>query len=283
MLKRLLNPKREEGRFTNVRDRDARARRTVVVTILAATAVMGWLYVLFGSGLFRVTQVDAGELVNLDRGEVEQQALAAMDDQGRLPWQWRNVLLLDTNRLAIDLQKRLYAEHVTVEKSYPNVLRLKIEERQSSVIVIANNEFYLVDRNGIGTQRISDEDQAKVLQRIAKPSTTLHTDVPILTIRQDAVFTQGEAFTDAQTVQEWLQAFHDLTEAGFGYRNAILERPTSTKLILNLFEPYDVYMDLLAPIPPQIDSYYTFMKAKTPAMKINQYVDVRVPGKVFYQ
>jgi hypothetical protein len=274
---------RGEGTFADVRTKQKNSRRNTVIMLLLATAGVGWLYFLFGSGFFRITRIETGDLIYLDRGEVVAETERAMDEQGTWPWQWRNSLTINTAALEKSLETRLYADHVAVEKSYPSVLRLKIEERQSSVIVLAEDDLVLVDRKGIAVKRITSDEQVSILDRIAHPSPTAKTDLPILTIRQSPRFAPGEQYVDALTVEHWLDAFNALSEAGFGYRNAILEEATSTRLILNLFEPYDVYFDLLAPVKPQIEEYYIFMKSKPADAKINDYVDVRVPGRVFYK
>jgi hypothetical protein len=283
MLKKLLHPSREEGAFTNVRHQTSRHRRTVVLLLLSATAVIGWLYVFFGSDIFHVSRMDIEGLVSLNRGQVEREVQAAFDERGMGPWKQVNLLFIDEQDLAAYLEKRLYAERVIVEKSYPNILRLKVIERASSLVVIANNEFYLIDHMGMGLKRISTEEEAAILQRVDSPSRDTSQASPVLHIEHDVSFAPGETFIGADTARLWLGAFRDLSEAGFGYRNAVLEHPTSTKLILNLFEPYAVYLDLLAAVRPQIESYYAFSKSKTSSMKIREYVDVRVPGRVYYK
>ena len=283
MLKKLFTPTRQEGTFTNVRHKTTHSRRTVVLLLLLATAIIGWLYIFFGSDIFHISRIEIEGMVSLERGQVEREVQEAFDERGKGPWKNVNLLFVDAQDLAAHLEKRLYAEHVTVDKSYPNVLRLKIQERASSLIVIANNEFYLIDHTGVGIKRISTEEEASILQRVDSPSPAVSEEVPVLRVEDDFVFTPGEQFVDMTTARSWLQAFRDLSDAGFGYRNATLEHPTSTKLVLSLFEPYDVYVDLLAPIRPQIESFYAFSKSKTPAMKITEYVDVRVPGRVYYK
>ena len=283
MLKKWLPSKREEGTYVTIRDKATSARRRTVILLLLATAVCGWLYLFFGSGMFRITSIETEGLIHLNRGEVSQEAFEAIDEQGTWLWQWRNILLIDTERLARDLETRLFAEHVAVEKSYPSILRLMVEERQSTVIVIMDNDMVLVDRQGVGVRRITNEEEAQVLARLSQPSPTAKTDLPVLTINGTAYFAPGETFVPPAAVGRWLDAFHDLGEAGFGYRNAVLDGATSTKLILNLFEPYDTYMDLLAPVRPQVQSFYAFMNGKPEDTKITEYVDVRVPGKVYYK
>lgn len=274
---------RGEGTFASTRRHSQSTHRRVVVLLLGGMAVCGWLYIVFGSGMFRVRTLDIQGLVALERGVVEQETFAAIDEQGMFPWKKRNLLFLDTKQLEKDLERRLYAESVTVDKSYPDILRLKIEERQAQVIVMANNDLYLISRTGVVAERIGNEDEARILQRIAKPSPTTKMDLPILTLQDGEIPEPNETFVSDLTVERWLEAFRALSEAGFGYRNAVLEHPTSTKLILDLFEPYNAYFDLMAPIQPQITSFYAFTKAMPAGTKITSYVDVRVPGKVYYK
>lgn len=258
-------------------------RRRFVITLLAGVAITGWLYMLFGSGIFRVTLVDPGLISDSDRGEAMRETFAALDAQGRWPWSRRNLLLVDTQSLSRELERRLFADTVAVEKSFPNVLRLKIQERRSSLVLVANNEFYLVDRRGVVSKRFAYEEEAGILQRISKPSSAGQTQAPILTVREMANPVPGMAVVPERTVQRWLIAFQELSRTGFGYRNAILEYATSTKLVLNMFEPYDVHFDLLTPLEPQIQSYYAFIKAKPPGTIIYAYVDARIPGRIYYR
>lgn len=281
MLKKwgIAGRKREEGTFSSARKTATASRRNAVLFILVLAAIGGWLYVFFGSGFFRVTEIQAGELVYANRGEVVSKVFDVIDRQGK----GRNLLLLDIPALEAALESELYAENVTVDKLYPHILRLNVQERQSRVIVIANQEFYLIDRHGIGVERISSEEEAAVLQRIADPSTASSQDLPVLRVNGNVAFEPGEPFVSGWMVEGWLQAFEALQEAAFGYRQAQLDYVTSTKLILDLYDPHDVYMDLLAPMNPQINGYYAFMDAKESEMQVHEYVDVRVPGKVYYQ
>ncbi len=278
MLKRSLHQNRGEGTFAADRKKVRGTRRRVVFLLLGGAAVLGWVYVFFGSGIMDVKRVEIEGLEQLGRGEVMGEVDIFLNEHGFGPWR-KNIVLIDADALADALETKLFAEHVSVDKIWPSLLRLKVEERQSSIVVIANNEFYVIDRNGIAAERITDEDA--ILSRISQPSSGPQNDLPILTVRENAVFAQGDPFVDRATVERWLLAFNELQEAGFGYRNAVLEHPSSTKLILNLFEPYDAYFDLLAPMPPQISAFYTFMKGKSTDITITSYVDVRVPGRVY--
>jgi hypothetical protein len=282
-MKWIKSPQREEGTFVAYRLQTRSTHRKVVLSLLGSVAVIGWLYVLFGSGIFRLKAIDPGALVDLDRGEVVKTAYDAIDDQTHWPMPKRNVLLINKEQLSQTLKQGLFVDSVTVDKVYPDVLRLKIKERQSSIILIANNEFYLLDRNGVGTKNISSDDESEILKRLAKPSPTQKTDTPILSIRGTTEFKPGDQFVSKETAQAWLKAFQDLSDSSFGYRNAIVDYATSTKLVLNMFEPYDVYFDLLTPLQPQLQSFYAFTRAKSSAIVIHEYVDARIPGRVYYK
>jgi hypothetical protein len=286
MIKKWLaapRKKREEGTFVATRTQAYSARRRAVLGFLAAVAIFGWTYVFFGSGVLDVQTLQIEGLTTQDRGEVARGVWQAIEMQPSFPGQQKNLLLLDVDALSVRLKNELYMENVAVEKFYPNILRLKLEEKQSSVIIAANNEFYLIDRHGIGSARIADEEQGQILSRISQPSPTAKTDTPILTINRGVFFAVGEPFVPEATVQGWLGAFQELSKAGFGYRRAILEHPTTTKLVLDLYEPYDAYFDLLTPVESQIEAFYAFTKMKPADADIRSYIDVRVPGRVYYK
>lgn len=273
----------EEGAFVTDRLHTRSARRKTVVGLLAGMAIVGWIYVFFGSGLFTVSHLRIEGAETADRGEVEALVYELMSEQGNWVWKKRNLITLHTKILEQELKNAFFLENVIVDKIYPNILRLTIQERKSSLILLNQNRFFMLDRRGFITNEIIGDSLKPIMTRLREPPKDAHHDLSILNIRNASRLVIGEEFVPEERMRTWLNTYEELQDEGFGYRNAILDYTTSTKLVLNMFESYDVYFDLLEPLQPQIESYYVFMRLKDPSIRITSYVDARIPGKVFYK
>lgn len=277
-----LTKKKEEGTFVEHKLTVRAERKRTVLILLGVVALLGWAYILFFSEVFAAQTIEVEGADRLDRGEVVVAAQDALDQERIWPFRARNMFFLDTDAIQDDLTEILFADQVIVDKQYPNILRLKIEERQSSLILLAEDRFYEIDRSGVITREISNESEIESIRsRVQEPSIASK-EMPILQIKDNTDIIVNDDYITDFRMRAWLDAFHDLEKLGFGYRSALLDYATSSKLILDLFEPYDVYVDILEPLEPQINSYYAFTKTHNQG-EIYNYVDARIPGKVFFK
>lgn len=285
MLKGLFERKKQQGTFVEHRLHTKYERRKMTLILLGSFAVTGWVYVLFGSHLFTIQHIRIDGLERLERGEVMAFIDEQIDSQRTWPVRERNIFVIDTEEIICAMEDELFIEKITVDKVYPNILRLNIEERHSSLILFVDESFYEVDHYGIITREIiSKEEKESIWQFIYNAPATQKSDTPILKIRGVSKQpVQGQEFVSEFRSRIWLDTFEVLEDLGFGYRNAVIDYATSSKIVLNMFEPYEVYFDMLEPLEPQINGFYAFMKAKDSNTPIREYVDARVLGKVFYK
>lgn len=274
---------RPEGVFSEEKIRIRTTRRRTVFFILVSVAFLGWSYVFFFSSIFRISDIQIeGRLVR-DGGEVRKEAFNLLDKSGHWPFHERNIFLLQKDEFTRLLKEQLFADSVSVDKIYPNILRLNVEERQSSLVFISEERMYIIDREGVVVREITSKDEQGAILGAAQDSSSSE-NMPVLHtlhVEPDAVIV-GNSFVTPFRMETWMDAFHDLDDLGFGYRKAVLDTPTSTKLVLRMFEPYEVYFSLIEPLGPQIESYYAFTKVKRDE-KIQGYIDARIPGKIFYK
>lgn len=277
----IFKPKPSEGVFVENRLKLRGDRRTSVFYMLGLSAVIGWLYIFLSSGIFDVSEIRVNDLEVLDSITVSNTVYRLMEENGGALWGSRNLLGLNAGELGQDLKDELFLENAIVDKVYPHTLILTFTERQNSLLVMHEGSLYNLDRNGFITEELSEEEEDLVLTRLTESPD--QNSIPVLHIRETNEIVAGESFITEFRSKAWLDAFQSLQKSGFGYRNAILEYTTSTKLILNMYEPYDVYFDMLESLEPQIASFYTFMKARNQGIPIYSYVDARIPGKIFYR
>lgn len=258
-------------------------RRTTAIALLSSVALMGWAYIFFFSTIFTVNALEIEGIKTLGRGEVEEEVYQALQKMRVWPFRSENIFFINEKKLSDTLTDKLFTQSVSVDKKYPNILRLNIKERQTSLVILKEGRFWQIDRNGVIMREISEsKEKAEIQDQISHPVMDRSSTLPILEISRDVDPSVGHTYVTDFRVSVWLDTFKSLQDMGFGYRNAMVEYATSTKLILNMFEPYDVYLDVMEPIEPQIQSLYEFMRIKKD-VKIKEYIDARIPGKVYYQ
>lgn len=283
LFRKIVAADKPEGTFVEDRLRTKRVQRRTAIMLLSGTALLGWLYIFFFSTIFTVQKIEIEGIKTLERGGVEKSTQEAMDKMRVWPFRFRNIFFINEKQLSSELKDTLFTQSVIVDKIYPNILRLKIQERQSSLVLMKGTSFWQIDRNGVITRAIeNDTERAQLNDRLVHPTKDPSSVLPILEISQDVDPIVGNTYVTDFRVSLWLDTFKSLQDEGFGYRHALVEYATSTKLILNMFEPYSVYLDLMEPIEPQIESYYEFKRAKKD-VEIKEYIDARIPGRIYYQ
>ena len=299
---------RETGTFAYARSTTRHKHRFTACAIVAVCLVLGSVWFIFVSRFWSVTQLDIKGMKDLGRGEVEQATYGALDHGSWKPWDQRNIFFVDTNQLAKEIQQKLFAEKVTVEKSYPNVLRLLIAERQRRVVYVIGPQYYDVDTQGVVNG--IDTVNASFVQSLLNGKSVSDTSHPVVVsqqiFNQDAADTflfvsstnigaTGASSTDINTdsattsqqlvdsdqVKRWLDLSEALNGARLHFKVLKVMQPTSRAVSVAMDKGYDLVMDLLTPFGPQIDTYQKFICMKRKTQAINQYVDVRVPGKIF--
>ncbi len=281
--------------------------RTTAYLLVASCAAMGAIWFVFVSHYWSVQSIEVSGLKDLGRGEVESTVYDILDHGSKRPWDQRNLFFINANSLAAALTDKLFAENVTVEKSYPNVLRLIITERQRRVVYGVNDRLLDIDPHGFVTgdeptstagyfydlassKTFADKNHATFVRQSTFIDTTVtstasSTDI-MMEILSDATSTSENAtatkqFVDSDVVIRWLQASKTLLASNLRYRLFEVTNPTSDTLKVVTEQGYRIIFDLKQDLGVQMDSYIKFLKSKPKDLNITDYIDVRIPGKIF--
>jgi hypothetical protein len=267
--------------FRTRRREDQRTGYGVTIMIVAGFAVTGWLWFLFMSGFLDISSIETGELQTLNRGEVMTEVDRILEERSWKPWHKKNLLMLDTEMLATSLKDRLFVDQVAVEKSYPNILRLKIKERQRSVVVVSFEQYALVDSTGIVTGDATEDILRASMDRVAARAFADELHLPVVVMKTADPLSQGFQVAKPEQIRRWLDTTRYLVLGGVRFRFMKVESPESALTRFVSERGYDIYIDLTQPLEPQLMTYQAYMKTKPDETKIAEYLDVRVPGKVF--
>jgi len=258
------------------------SKRNAVFLLLGAVALLGWPYLLLTNEVFSINMVEARGLKALDPIEVNREVFKVLDSrEGWRPWPARHAWFVNKEELEQQLKERLFVANVIVDKNYNNILRLIIEERSKKVIYHSRQQYYWVDIQGVATQALSDEEKKMAQARLLGQKLSTPDDAPIIKTNLDFEIQPGMILADSRRAKEWIKLSEDLRSYKLLYRE--IEPPTTSSTLFKVLshEGFDVLMDITAPIELQVKTYQGFIKAKPKDLKPLDYIDVRVPGRIY--
>lgn len=249
---------------------------------LVLVALFGWAYVFFMSDLFLVSDIEVRGLKSVDAYDVKREAFAIMDQQNSR-WSWLNRHALFLNREAIEegLKETLFAELVAVENVHFNVLRLLIEERSNRFIFHSHQQYLWVDLQGVATAELSVDERKQAQARILGQRSVRSDDAPIIHRDLDELIAAGYRVSDQTEVRSWLEFTNRIYKQGFLYREYEPPTASSTSATLISREGYPVFVDLSKDLNYQLNAYNAFKQDKPKELQVKEYVDVRIPGRIY--
>ena len=269
------------GTFAEARTGLVKTNHLIVALLAVSCVGLSVVWFLFVSKYWQVSRIETNALTGLSREEVASSTYDILDHGAWKPWDKRNIFFVDPKNVASQLRDRLFAEDVIVDKVYPNVLRLLIQERQRSVVFVSQSQLLVVDTNGIVTGEATDGVASDTRALIGGKAVADPTHIPVIVNVLSELATAGYQVARPEDVRVWIEGYKSLTTKGMRFRYLKLDDTASQTVHIAMEAGYDVIMDLTSPLEPQIDTYKKFAQTKTKDDVIHEYVDVRVPGKVF--
>jgi len=254
----------------------------ITFIFLGLACTIGWLYTIFISDLFLVRHIEATGLVSMDELDVKREVLAILDERGGWrPWSARHIWFIDVDFVEEELKRRLFASQVAVDKSYTGILRLKIEERSNKLILHSRQQYLWVDLQGMITRELTLGEQKNVQALILGQRQMLPTETPIIHYSVDELLAPGYSVAPSETVKGWITTATELAKGGFLFREIDIETPSSTTARVINDSGYSVLVDMSVPLENQIRAYKAFVESKPKDIKVTEYLDVRVPGRIY--
>ncbi|MEI7512452.1 MAG: hypothetical protein WCK01_03265 [Candidatus Uhrbacteria bacterium] len=257
-------------------------KRRAVFIILTICSVIGWTYLIFVSDAFAINDVEVSGIENLDPMDVKREVFRALDErQGNWLIHARHAWFIDKDALQTELIARLFINSAIVDKSYTNVLRLSIDERSKRFVFHSHKQYFWIDIQGIATDSLTDEETRDVQSRLIGTRTIRPDEPPVIKRDLDDVINVGYVVANASQAKEWIKLAEDVRASNLAYRE--IEPPTVSSTLLKVLSPegFNVLMDITSPIESQVRTYQAFIKNKPKSVDKPEYVDVRVPGRVY--
>ncbi len=180
----------------------------------------------------------------------------------------RNILFLDTNQLVSELKgQNQQIASVEIGKQFPSTLQVIVHEQAPA----------LLWRTGTSTYVISDDGHAYSQTQQAGPGLITITDTSNVPI------SLGQAVVPGQFVQFVKAMQTKLSGLGIGVTQLTVGETTSEVMVATN-AGYSIRFDTTRSIDDQIaDLKATLDTLKKQNKKATEYIDLRIPGKVFYK
>jgi len=256
-------------------------RTRPVFYFIGAFCLIGWLYVFFTSDLLIVDQIQVSGLKNMDSVDASREVLAALDGRGAWrPWPARHAWFIDKQKLEEDLKTRFFAEKVTVDKSYDHILRLSVEERANKLVLHSHQQYVWVDLQGLVTAELTQTERHAIQARLLGQVFSTLNDPPVIHQNLDENITEGYRVAETSIIKSWIEKASEIQHAGVAYRELEIDGNDQGKIISP--EGYPLLVDLSQPLRPQLENYKAFKSSRT-YYKVSEYLDVRIPGRIYWK
>ena len=271
----------ERGGLAIISRRPTKEKTRRLFYFLGAFALIGWAYVLFMSDLFIVSDIQVSGVQRLDEMDVKREVFDVLDQRrGWKPWPARHSWFINVPDLQNELKARLFAQSVVVDNSYQHILRLKIEERANRLIYHSHQQYLWVDLQGLVTAELNADERKQVQARILGQRIPSPYDPPVIHCDLEELMTIGYRVAETNTVKSWIEKASSIMAAGISYREIDMESASSSLAAIVSPEGYNVLIDLDQDLDTQMKTYKAFKRAES-NIKVSEYLDVRVPGRVY--
>lgn len=250
--------------------------KSSVLGFLGVSVLLGWAYVIFASDLFKLHHVEVRGLVTQDPYQAAREVMDAYD---ALPHAWlapsRHKLFFDAHALEQTLVTSNTFADAHVESLDKDILRLLVVESQRRIGVVTPQGSFWMNADGQQIGSMSEPEQLKLQQqRRGSTKDFLYVDWP------NALQTSSTMIMDTFTSKAYFELIrilrHEDLPATF-----IEAQSSSSMARLYLLKQPTMILDVSEPLQAQIDAYRRFMSLVNKKQTPKEYVDVRIPGRVY--
>jgi hypothetical protein len=277
------------SRLTHVRHRfstDPFFRRKAAFLALGLFSVVGWGMVIFQSPLFLIRDVRVEGAKGIDPIEAKSVLFSLADARTTWrPWHPRHRWFFPRETIEQALRDRWLAERVEARlERGSNIVRLIVHEQHTFLWVKTATQWLEVDPRGVIHRELSREELLEATQRLTgrqtlKAGQPFIVDMPIITETLTEGFRLPYATDDLAAWFRVAEYAHARPTLG------ILTGSHDKRTVIHRKDKLPIYIDISEPLTNQINALEQFLgyigTRKNAAEQPTQFIDVRVPGRVY--
>lgn len=226
----------------------------IIIFCLFIIIVMALGYLLFFSNIFVVKNITLSSNVP----EEAQNYLNQFKN--------KNIFLIKSNDIAEEL-KNQYPEYLDIEvyKGIPDILKVDFSERRAALVWQSQSDGYLVDSTGLAFKKINIGSRPDLISVIDNKNLPVNVPAQVVTATFINFITNAKAKLQSANIEV----------KEFQINETIFQVDALTTGNLKII------FDITRSVSDQIDAFTQVYNDHKNDIK--QYIDVRVPGKVYYQ
>lgn len=234
--------------------------RLWVLLIVFVLILGGSVYMLFFSDYFRLREVQ------IDGGSEEMKSSI----HEMLNWETDYMVLFDSKAFASSLENKWdELAQVNVNKVWPNKIEIVLVPEVAKIVWHSGEKLFLVNSAGIILGRIEEDE------RLSK-----YADLPVVDDLSGLFFEDGDRVVGRDFVLFLETVKFDIETSIKKEVEAFEVVETTFELHVKMKDGFSVYFDALRDPQTQVEKLSIFLKND---IFVNDYIDLRVPGKVYYK
>ncbi|MBU0647624.1 cell division protein FtsQ/DivIB [Patescibacteria group bacterium] len=217
------------------------------------------VYLLFFSDFFRIKNIEIIGASDELRYQIREMA----------GWETDYMILFDENKFSEAIRERWNEfSRVEIDKNWPDNVTIQLFVQEPKVVWNSESVLYLLDEQGVVLGIVAEEE------RMDK-----YAELPVVGDLSGLPVQEGVKVVSHDFV-EFVYGARDNIESSIGKEIEAYEvRETTFELRVRMKEGYEVYFDTLRPVEAQVEKLNIFLKNN---ILVNDYIDLRVPGEVYY-
>ena len=241
---------------------------------LVLTAVL--VYIVFFSGIFNIKKVNIVNAEQVDIQRLEQKIKEKLSEKkGVFP---KNQILFFINTEEIRehiLDNFLEVKEVSLEKHFPDILKIVLTERESKILFQNKKGYFLIDKTGLAYKKIAYSDMINTRGR--KPI-ILKSEAS----EEDVLGEKGFSSKIINIISEIQKTLPERTGVGISY----FEFPnlSAQEIHVQTTEEWKILFDTGSSIENQMDNLKKVLTEKIKSKRTKlKYIDLRVGDRVYYK
>lgn len=265
---------RVSGRRRKTRSASSYSFASIASMALAVLLVVGAMYVLYFSSFFRIENI----IVENDGAIVPSEDIVSRVEQ---VYSQRSFLLFSQQNIFLfpvdDVEKGLLSDfssiyYASIDKDFPNVLRISIKERQPVFLWKQNETFYFIADDAVATHQATElEVQGSSL--------------PIVESMQGQDVVLGETVTNAR-VMKFVALLEDVftSKTGFDIESYSLPSSRAAELNVKIVDGPQIFFNLENTAESQLENLVLVIEEELSGnISGLEYIDMRVGSWVYYK
>jgi hypothetical protein len=263
------------------REAQGKSRAVVVALLCGSLALVGYWF-LFRSGYWDIRRIDVVGQRTLSVEAVTDFAWQSLDERASWrPWNSHNLLFLPQQYFTTQVREHFFLSGVTLERSWPSTLRLFIQERQTTFVLTDGRQSVVADMSGIITTTVSST--AAIQERLQGKRFADTWDLPVIKTDLEGSAEVGYQALSAQDAKRLLDLHMALNRRGVKMRYFDWQGPGTHEVGIATDKPFRIILNAEEDIDRQWDDAERVMAMKDVIGAVKTYIDVRIPGKLYYK